>query len=230
MAGQNRKILTRDRIMQAAVAHFAEKGFDGASIQSIVEDANVAHGTIFWHFGNKEKLYNEVARWAGNQFFEAMYKEVSRPGPPPTISYVAERQYEYFKVNPQISALAMSILFEASGPHPELAPALRLFNRRVTELWRHWAFRCAEAGLLRPGFDPEIVGTLVATTLAGVHAGSAIHKWERARRYFDTVTQIFDSGCFAPPEAVVGLESSPAQPLQGRRPRTPLRQISGGRA
>src|SRR5690606_25552348 len=67
--GRNvRKIITRKKIMDAATSQFAEKGFDAASIDSIVDEAKVAHGTVFWHFGNKEQLYVEVARWAGNQF------------------------------------------------------------------------------------------------------------------------------------------------------------------
>ena len=226
MARPNRKTITRDRIMHAAVAQFSEKGYDAASIQSIVEEANVAHGTIFWHFGNKEKLYTEVARWAGNQFFEALSAEVRRPGKPPTIAEMAKHQYDYFRENPQIGALSLSILFEASGPHPELAPALRLFNRRQTDLWRQWAQRCADDGILRPDCEPEVVGMLVATMLAGVHLGCGIHKWERAERYFDTVTRIFDSGCFvAPPAAIAAPPAN--QDLPERRV---LRPIPGGRA
>lgn len=195
MGRNSRKVITRDKIMRAAVAQFAEKGYDAASIQSIVEEAEVAHGTIFWHFGNKERLYMEVARWAGNQFYEAMHPEVECEGPPPTISELATKQYRYLKENPHIGHLSLAIVFEAIGPHPELGQAMRLFNRRVTDIWRQWALRCAETGLLKPDYQPEVVGTLIATTLAGVNIGSHVHRWDDAQHHFDTVARIFESGC-----------------------------------
>ena len=196
MTRNTSKIVTRDKIMKAAVRQFSELGFDGASIQSIVEEAEVAHGTIFWHFGNKEKLYNEVARWAGNELHNALWPEVEREGPPPSLTELAERQYRYLKEHNYIGRLSLSIVFEACGPHPELRPALRLFNRRATDIWRQWALRCAEYGLLKPGFDPAAVGTLIAGTLSSVHIGSHIHQWEDAKHLFDDVSRIFTSGCF----------------------------------
>lgn len=205
MGRNTRKVITRDKIMRAAVAQFSEKGYDAASIQSIVEEANVAHGTIFWHFGNKEKLYMEVARWAGNQFYDAMRVEIEREGPPPTITELATAQYDYLKGNPHIGRLSMAILFEAIGPHPELGQAMRLFNRRMTDVWRQWAIRCSEAGLLRPGFDPEMVGTLIATTLAGVNVGSHVHRWDDAKLHFDAVARIYESGCLTAGSQTGGL-------------------------
>lgn len=196
MVRNNRKSLTHDRIMTAAVAQFAEKGYDAASIQSIVEKADVAHGTLFWHFGSKEKLYIEVARWAGNQFYEAMHAIFDQEGPPPSIVELAMKHHSYLKENPHIGHISLAIHFEALGPHPELANAMRLFDRRVTAVWREWAARCAEAGLLRPGFDPKVVGALIAATLQGVNVGSFIHKWDDARPHFETVAKIFQSGCF----------------------------------
>lgn len=196
MTRNTSKTITREKIMQAAVRQFAENGYDGASIQSIVEEAEVAHGTIFWHFGNKEKLYNEVARWAGNEMYNALRPEVERDGPPPSLTELAEIQYRYLKSHPHIARLSFAITFEATGPHPELISAMRLFSRRATDIWRQWTFRCQELGLLREGFDPVVVGTFIATTLGSVHIGSRIHQWESATVHFDTIQRILMSGCF----------------------------------
>jgi AcrR family transcriptional regulator len=235
MGRNNRKIITRDKIMRAAVAQFAEKGYDAASIQSIVEDADVAHGTIFWHFGNKEKLYMEVSRWAGNQFYDAMRQEVEREGPPPTLVELALKQYAYLKKNPQIGRLSMSIVYEAIGPHPELAPAMRQFNRRITDVWRQWGQRCAEAGLLRPGFNADMVGYMVSITLAGVNVSSHMHGWENARSYFETIAQIFASGCFTEEARMVWEEEverarQSVEPPPRAAGRPALRPIAGGRS
>lgn len=52
--------LTRKALLEAALKHFAEKGFRGASLREIAEDADTAHGLIRHHFGTKEDLWRAV--------------------------------------------------------------------------------------------------------------------------------------------------------------------------
>jgi len=47
---------TRDRILEAAVRIFSTHGFDRASVKSIAEEAGVAVGSIYNHFGSKDDL------------------------------------------------------------------------------------------------------------------------------------------------------------------------------
>ncbi|MFN2746863.1 MULTISPECIES: TetR/AcrR family transcriptional regulator [Bacillus] len=53
------KQLTRERIIQAALNLFKEKGFTAASTREIAEKAGVNHLTLFRHFGNKKNLFRE---------------------------------------------------------------------------------------------------------------------------------------------------------------------------
>src|SRR4026207_1645049 len=46
----------RDRILQAAERVFASKGFFGAKVSDIAEDAGVADGTIYLYFRSKDDL------------------------------------------------------------------------------------------------------------------------------------------------------------------------------
>ena len=48
---------TRNSIMKAAVALFAERGYDGTSIRAIVSKARVNQAAINYHFKGKEGLY-----------------------------------------------------------------------------------------------------------------------------------------------------------------------------
>lgn len=52
----------RDRIITAAIALFAEKGFRNTSTAEIASQAGVAQGTLFYHFKNKEGILTEVLR------------------------------------------------------------------------------------------------------------------------------------------------------------------------
>ncbi|MBJ3848282.1 TetR/AcrR family transcriptional regulator, partial [Salmonella enterica subsp. enterica serovar Corvallis] len=50
---------TRDRLIQAALALFKEKGYTAASTREIAQKAGVNHLTLFRHFGNKQNLFRE---------------------------------------------------------------------------------------------------------------------------------------------------------------------------
>ena len=55
---------TRNAILKAAVALFAERGYDGTSIRAIVSKARVNQAAINYHFKGKEGLYFEVLKMA----------------------------------------------------------------------------------------------------------------------------------------------------------------------
>lgn len=63
--------VTRERIMKAAERLFAERGYDGTSIRSIVAKARVNQAAINYHFDGKDGLYREVLRVA----FRAMTEQ-----------------------------------------------------------------------------------------------------------------------------------------------------------
>src|SRR5437773_9246786 len=62
---------TRGRIMHAATLVFAQNGYDGASIRSIVAKADVNQAAINYHFGGKEGLYRAVLQMALKALQEA---------------------------------------------------------------------------------------------------------------------------------------------------------------
>ena len=47
----------RERIVEAAMHHFAEHGFRGARVEDVAQDVGVAKGTVFLDFGSKEALF-----------------------------------------------------------------------------------------------------------------------------------------------------------------------------
>lgn len=52
---------TRDRIVTAALAAFAEKGFRGASTRDIAQRAGTNQGLITYHFKSKDELWRAAA-------------------------------------------------------------------------------------------------------------------------------------------------------------------------
>ena len=51
---------TRDRLIEAAGELFAEKGFKETTVRDIIERAGANLAAVNYHFGDKERLYEEV--------------------------------------------------------------------------------------------------------------------------------------------------------------------------
>jgi AcrR family transcriptional regulator len=51
------KVATRDRILQAALQVFAEKGYHRALVDDIVHTSRTSKGAVYHHFPNKEALF-----------------------------------------------------------------------------------------------------------------------------------------------------------------------------
>ncbi|MHC1744273.1 MAG: TetR/AcrR family transcriptional regulator [Syntrophobacteraceae bacterium] len=54
---------TRERILDAALDVFSEKGFHQATVDEIAERAGLGKGTLYRYFANKETLFNELVRF-----------------------------------------------------------------------------------------------------------------------------------------------------------------------
>ena len=63
-AEQQRSIETRASILNAAIAEFAERGFEGASIRAIADRLGLQHPLITYHYRSKDILWRAAAEHA----------------------------------------------------------------------------------------------------------------------------------------------------------------------
>ncbi|MCZ4053313.1 TetR family transcriptional regulator [Oxalobacter sp. OxGP1] len=59
-AGRKKTLETRDRILDAAEDVFNESGYSNTTLNEIAEAAGVTRGAIYWHFKNKEDLFQAM--------------------------------------------------------------------------------------------------------------------------------------------------------------------------
>ena len=64
----------KNRILIAALDEFKENGYSSASIRNIASNADIALGTVYKYFKNKEALFNSIVDPVYNNLFAAINK------------------------------------------------------------------------------------------------------------------------------------------------------------
>jgi TetR/AcrR family transcriptional regulator, acrAB operon repressor len=54
---------TKEVIVKTAYEVFKSVGYDKASLVDIAKNANLTRGAVYWHFKDKQSLYEYVVRW-----------------------------------------------------------------------------------------------------------------------------------------------------------------------
>lgn len=84
-------------IFQAAIDVFSEKGFDRATMDDIAARANVAKGTIYYHFKSKEELFLFLVEEGVELLKEAVETKLSEElAPREQLQLIVREQVEFF--------------------------------------------------------------------------------------------------------------------------------------
>ena len=94
VAKDDRKVVTRGKILDAAVRQFGRHGFDNATVKAIAGLASVSPAIVHWYFGSKVVLYAEAVQVAADQFMAAMRRS---NGPSETFTSLALHWITHFE-------------------------------------------------------------------------------------------------------------------------------------
>ncbi len=75
-------VASRRKIIDAAAALMAERGFAGTSIAAVSERSGLPSGSIYWHFESKEALLGEVVEEGARRWFDSLLAIGDLPSEP----------------------------------------------------------------------------------------------------------------------------------------------------
>ncbi|MEU9885102.1 TetR/AcrR family transcriptional regulator [Sphaerisporangium sp. NPDC051011] len=124
----------RRRLLGAATRLFADKGFEGTSVQEIVAAAGVTKGAMYHYFGSKDDLLREIYARVLRMQTERLDRFADAPGPVATRVYDAAVDV----IATTIENLDDSKIFFRSMHQltPETQQAVRAERRRYHERFR----------------------------------------------------------------------------------------------
>lgn len=110
---------TRQQVLQAALKTFANCGYEGASVQDIVEAAKVTKPTLYYYFGNKKELYQALVDYAHDERWNLMWSAAERGRTlADKLVEILTALFEFLQNNRDLMRIAFATAFAAPGELP----------------------------------------------------------------------------------------------------------------
>lgn len=145
---------TRDRIRDAAIAAFAERGFDAASLRDIAQRAGVSAALIVHHFGSKEGLREECDA----HVVQTLVTDKGRLAGGGASAMMREALADRQRYEPLLDYMSRMLTSDTAAAD-DLFDSLAAATRDLLE-------QQAAAGMMRPQSDMD--ATVTAVTLYGL--------------------------------------------------------------
>jgi len=143
-----------DLILDAAVKVFADKGYYGARVSDIAQEAGIAYGLVYHYFKNKEDLLISIFRHRWGQFDRAVRKIMEeKDDPRQMIHSIVTFLFRSYKNNPKM--IEVMIL--------DVAKSTRFFNgeniKQFTDIFTlisEIVLRGQEQGIFKKDLDAKL--------------------------------------------------------------------------
>src|SRR5512139_175130 len=110
---------SRRRIVDAAAALMAERGFAGTSIAAVSQRSGLPSGSIYWHFESKEALLGAVVEDGARRWFDALPRLEDLPtDPAERTAALIEAIDASLEAHPEFLRLLLLIALERSVVAP----------------------------------------------------------------------------------------------------------------
>jgi TetR/AcrR family fatty acid metabolism transcriptional regulator len=138
-------------MMQAAVRVFAEKGYHAATVRDIVTEADVAIGTFYFYFPDKETLFVHLFEETAAFLLQAIDQAINSHSTFPAQLEAAVQAY--VNVAFYEPAVVQLLLIGGMGSVPSLAERRDEYREKLIRIWQ----RSLTAALERKQIEPQNV-------------------------------------------------------------------------
>ncbi len=181
------------RILDAAVAVFAEKGFFTARVSDIADRATVADGTVYLYFKNKEEILMTAINTAFDAFMRAARSELEKiANPADRLRRLAFLHLDALGSNRNLAVvfqmeLRQSTRFLSEFSHHHMVEYLMLARTAITD--------GQASGLFRPEMPAKIAANCFFGALDEMVTTWVLNEHDyRLANVADTVVDIFLNG------------------------------------
>lgn len=184
---------TRRKLLEAAFVEFYTNGFQGGSLNHIVDTAGTTKGALFHHFDSKNELgYAVLDELIGPLLLERWLAPLASSDDPVSDMQRTFRRY----VEEDIASGNYVHGCPLNNFAQEMSPLDAGFGQRIEHLYNVWRQRYAAAlergqqsGSVRPGISPRNVAALIVAAQMGIYGSG------KSSRSVEVMRQATDGAC-----------------------------------
>jgi AcrR family transcriptional regulator len=171
--GQQQK---REAVLRAAMEIFAERGYQGATVEEIARRAGVAKGTPYLYFSDKADLFYAVFnKWSGDILNGSMQALAGVESAGQRLLVLALSAVAYMKANRECFPLSLEIW--AASTTPALRERFAAALKQIYAGYRREATAIIRAGQAAGELRAEIDAGALAAVLTGAVDGLFLQCW-----------------------------------------------------
>ncbi len=93
----------RRQLIEATIDSIAERGFSATTLAAVTKGAKLSHGTVNFHFNNKETLFVETLGFLAREHYDQWHGAMEEAGPDPSkqLAAIIEVDFEYVICSPK---------------------------------------------------------------------------------------------------------------------------------
>jgi len=157
----------RRRILDGAVRVFARKGFHGARVGDIAEEAGVAHGLLYHYFSSKDEVLQTVFRENWSELLQRFEQvEASEEPADEKLRGIVKILLRTWRNDPDL----VTVMVREVGRSAHLASQVEVIGQGFAVIERVIERGQAE-GVFRPGPDPRLTSWIVYGALEELLTG-----------------------------------------------------------
>jgi AcrR family transcriptional regulator len=157
----------RDKILETATKLFSTQGYGSTSLSQVAKEARVSKALIFWHFENKERLFQSALQRSLEPYFVNVVGQLDGLDESGQINRLIDLFYEFVRDHMQSIRFVLSLILreekQPDDPVARVAELFRIFRNLlidILESGRH-------TGVFRTDIDPAGEASLIMCALAG---------------------------------------------------------------
>ncbi|PTQ88429.1 TetR/AcrR family transcriptional regulator [Agitococcus lubricus] len=169
--------ITRDRILSAAMAVFAQKGWQKTSLDEVAAAAGMTKGAIYWHFRNKNDLFfalldARLQRDTSPLTAEIQYaiQQAQQGQAQAAVMHLFAQSWSRCAVDREWLRLYLEVMSQAQ--EPEISQRLQGLYHYIWQLSAEFVEGMQAGGLVRQQVNPQDMAVLWCVIFDGVMAAA----------------------------------------------------------
>ena len=178
---------TKEKILEAALNLFAQKGFSGTSINDIAQAASTQKSLIYYYFKDKKEVWHAVKEYLAEQTFENGTSN-SHKCVEDFLREIFEQRLAFYEGDPRISRMIKWQMLEDSSED------LLSEGKASPLLWIEAIKAFQEQGKISKEYSPQLLSLFIHSSFSGAFL-DAFQDFSKSpqekKRYIDMIIKSF---------------------------------------